>query len=242
MSLTRSTGGHDAEPRRLSWASTPGKGTRKKTKDISFCGQGHLLISTVPAEHWSISFSSKKKNQTQHTKKNFAVAFIISKIKRTIHNGITGQGYCKNCRSRATLQPNYLKSLFTSRCQHFVRWFWAVQPYPNSLQVPGFSILAKHKPQLKRAAFLPAEALSPFCAELQHRSCNLEQLDKAAGFLCAGCCHLGCAWHPPPWHPSLGWTQSVPWLEGSLGVSAGSTGCQQEVRGLCKHSCLGKLP
>lgn len=49
------------------------------------------------------------------------------------------------------------------------------------------------------------------------------------GFLCAGCCHLGCAWHPPPWHPPVGCPQSVPWLEGSLGVPAGSTSYQQEV-------------
>lgn len=69
------------------------------------------------------------------------------------------------------------------------------------------------------------------------------------GFLCAGCCHLGCAWHPPPWHPSVGGPQSVPWLEGSLGLPAGSTSYQQEVcvsiallRNFPKHlgkRCLG---
>lgn len=100
--------------------------------------------------------------------------------------------------------------------------------------------MAKHKPQLKSVVLLPAEALSPFCAELQHRSCNLEQLDKAAGFLCAGCCQLGCAWHPPPWHPSVGCPQSIPWLGGSLGVPAGSTGYQQEV--CVSIALLGNCP
>lgn len=77
----------------LSWASTPGKGTRKNPEETSFCGTGHTLISTVPVEHWSI-FKAK---QIQHTKKNFAVAIIISKIKITIHSSLTVQGYCKNC-------------------------------------------------------------------------------------------------------------------------------------------------
>lgn len=41
-----------------SWAgqAPQEKGLEKKPEEISFCGQGHTVISTVPAEHWSIFF------------------------------------------------------------------------------------------------------------------------------------------------------------------------------------------
>lgn len=58
--------------------------------------------------------------------------------------------------------------------QHLVRWFWALEPHPDSLWVPVFSILSKCKLRLKRGEFLTIEMLSPLWPELQHRMCNLK--------------------------------------------------------------------
>lgn len=74
------------------------KGLEKKPEGISFCGQGQTLIFTVPVEHWSIFFffNFLRKKNKHNTPRKTAAAVIISEIKRTIHSGLTAQGYCKN--------------------------------------------------------------------------------------------------------------------------------------------------
>lgn len=148
-------------------SAEPGKCCRKwdlkkKTQEILFCGQGHSLISTVPAEHWTVCFLLRKKikeEEEKSLKKSFAVAFTISKIRRTIHNSITAQSCCKSCWSRAALQPNGLQSCHPSCCTPFVWLSQEAHPYAISLQVPKFSILARQKARWERAA--------PLCAETQ---------------------------------------------------------------------------
>lgn len=85
-------------------AAEPGKRCRKQdlkentrfhsvAKDI--CLSPQCLQSTGPS--FFFQGEKKKKGKKKNIKKNFALAFTISKIKRTIHNNSTVQSYCKNC-------------------------------------------------------------------------------------------------------------------------------------------------